>query len=700
MGGAVFGTVFGVVFGMVFGVVGGMMGGVVGGIAFTMVGDIAGGVVLSIALGVALSATVGAARGVSFSAVFSIALGVALGATVGLTLGVALGALLSSIVNATSGTMFNNVVTTLGFLLGGLSGALIGGVRMNQWRQLIMPGLFAPWHLLLYRLDYIRAGNRPSLLHRHLAFWDESQSLKIRGLDKHLLLVIERSPAEGQAALNYLSTSGQREVAQAVQIELDARQLENCSSANAIGTLHQTWTLGELTGPANILFRSFNRISEDIGAALSQISTYNQRLALSSVRNHLSSLTRELTRSSAPYAARLSPIAHRWANIIELHLHELTKTVEQTQEIDSPYIIGVPLTERQDIFVGRTNISIRIEQLLLDRRRPPLLLYGQRRTGKTSLLNNLGKLLPNSIVPLFVDLQGPAARASNHAGFLYNLAKGMTDSAHRQRNLTFPPLTREALTADPFTTFDEWLDTVETTLANDTALLALDEFEVLDQALTTGKFNEADVLGMLRNLIQHRPRFKVLFSGSHTLQEFQRWSSYLINAQVLHLGTLKESEARQLIEQPSPDFALRYEPDACQRVLAVTRCHPYLVQSLCAEIVVLKNEQDPSIRRLATLADVEAAIPEALDSGSMFFSDIEINQVDAPALALLKYIATQGEAATVSSTALIQQFTAGGITKEQLQQSLSLLIRRELIEKADPDSYRIQIELFRRWFAR
>jgi len=83
--------------------------------------------------------------------------------------------------------------------------------------------------------------------------------------------------------------------------------------------------------------------------------------------------------------------------------------------------------------MGRTDISAQIEQLLRDQRRPPLLLYGQRRMGKTSLLNNLGRLLPNTIVPLFVDLQGPATRATDHAGFLYNIARKMVDSAEKQR---------------------------------------------------------------------------------------------------------------------------------------------------------------------------------------------------------------------------------------------------------------------------
>ncbi|MGB3495619.1 MAG: AAA family ATPase [Elainellaceae cyanobacterium] len=604
---------------------------------------------------------------------FGVAVGVAFGVAVGVAVGVAFG-------------------VAVGVAAGVAAGVAFGvGLWVNWWRPVLMAAVLVPWHFLLYRVDEVRAGKVPSLLHRHLAFWDDWQFLPIWGLDKHLLLVLERSPQEGKAALDYLSTSRQRWAAQAAQIELDARQLECCADALAVSQIYRSLTVGELESPADALFRSFNRISEDVYAALSQGSPYNQRLALNAVADKLDGLIRELTRSSDKYAVRFRPIAQRWSNIIELEINDLAKAAELRQEIDSPYIIGVPLTNRQEIFVGRTDISSRIEQLLLDRRRPPLLLYGQRRTGKTSLLNNLGRLLPNSIIPLFVDLQGPASRASSDTGFLYNLAKGMTDSAQRQRSLAFPPLTRDALTDDPFTSFDEWLDQVETTLQDNTALLALDEFEVLDQVLVEGRLSETAVLGMLRNLIQHRPRFKVLLAGSHTLEEFQRWSSYLINAQVLHLGYLKESEARQLIEHPVKEFALRYEPDASQRVLELTRGHPFLVQLLCAEIVVLKNEQDPGDRRLATLADVEAAIPEALSSGSMFFSDIERNQVDGEALAILRYFASHGEGAAVSLSALAQQFP------KPLDDALDRLIQRELIELT-PDGYILSVELIRRWF--
>ena len=125
------------------------------------------------------------------------------------------------------------------------------------------------------------------------------------------------------------------------------------------------------------------------------------------------------------------------------------------------------------------------------------------------------------------------------------------------------------------------------------------------------------------------------------------------------------------------------------------RCHPALVQLLCGEIVALKNRQDPAMRRLARLADVEAAVPEALNHGSFFFADIERNQVEASGLTLLRYMAAQGEGTGVGREALARQLPE----PDELDYTLNLLCRRELIESADR-GYRFQVELIRRWFAR
>jgi hypothetical protein len=113
---------------------------------------------------------------------------------------------------------------------------------------------------------------------------------------------------------------------------------------------------------------------------------------------------------------------------------------------------------------------------------------------------------------------------------------------------------------------------------------------------------------------------------------------------------------------------------------------------LCAEIVTLKNEQDPSVRRLARCEDVEAAIPEALNSGSLFFDDIERNQIDSDGLAILRFVAAQGEAAIVKRGDM-------GALSARLDDSLTRLKQRDLIMSVD-GGYSFQVELIRRWFAR
>jgi len=356
----------------------------------------------------------------------------------------------------------------------------------------------------------------------------------------------------------------------------------------------------------------------------------------------------------------------------------------------------MPLLSQQAVFVGRTGISLEIEQLIQDRVCPPLFLYGQRRMGKTSLLTNLGRLLSTSIMPIFIDLQGPASWATDHAGFLYRMAQAMVASTEQQRGVALPPLSRETVTADPFVCFDEWLDTVEQTL--DTygfkiVLLALDEFEALDDALQKGRFEEQAVLGMLRHLIQHRLRFKVLLAGSHTLEGFQHWASYLINVRSIHLGYLNEAEARQLIEQPTEDFALRYQADASRRVLELTRGHPFLIQLLCSEIVALKNKQDLAKRRLACRTDVEMAIEPALEHGSFYFADIQHNRVDEAGLAVLRCLAGAGEDALVGPERIVEQ-----VPGLDLDFVLTQLSQHELVE-AVAGGYRFQVELIRRWFA-
>jgi hypothetical protein len=410
------------------------------------------------------------------------------------------------------------------------------------------------------------------------------------------------------------------------------------------------------------------------------------------VANQLQEAGNGFKLDSRPEMVRFYPITVRWRQIIGGYMDELTAAIEASQEIDNPYVFGAPLTEKQEIFVGRTDIIERIEQHLLDTNRPSILLYGQRRMGKTSLLRNLRRLFQSDIVPLFVDVQG-ASLAGDYPDLLYNIARQVRRSAEQYGGNELPAINRERLVESPFTTLMEWLDLLEKALAVSgyrLALLAFDEIEALHHVGKRGRFDETDFLSLLRHLTQTTGYYKVLLASSRTLQEFPGWSAYLVNLQAVKISYLSREAARQLVERPVESFKLRYEAEAAGRILLLTRGHPFLVQLLCHEIVSYKNRQPPDQRRLATTADVEAAVPNALEVGQLFFEDIAQNQIGETGQAILRELAFYDNG-SAGQQDLSGRFGGG------FEASLALLRQRDLIEIAD-GRYRFQVELIRRWF--
>lgn len=564
------------------------------------------------------------------------------------------------------------------------------------WRPLLFFPLQSAWHTILFQADESRDSSMVPYFHLHAAFWDDLQKSPWPSLDQHVMLVLEKWPSEGKKALAYLAQGPQRWAAVSAQVEMDARLLAEISDIDGLATVHRRLGSNRFDESDSSLVSSFAYLSQDIQVALEQTSTYNQRLALLNVGERLDDLNNALMRSAKPQAARFQLVVHRWQQLIADYIATLAEMVELRQEIANPYVIGVPLTAQQSIFVGRGDISARIESLLLGRQQAPLLLYGQRRMGKTSLLNNLGRLLPSHLLPLFVDLQGPISFARSHSSLFYNVARSMVHSAEILKKLSLPSPQKAHFEEDPFTAFNEWLDEIISELVGkdiETILLMLDEFEALDSALRRGRFDENAILGTLRHIFQHKPHIKILLSGSHTLQEFERWSSYFINAQVIHISYLKREEALQLIEKPIKGFSLRYHRDAREYVLKLTRQHPFLLQLLCNEIVILKNKQPIEYRRLATVDDVASALESALDVGHLFFTDIARNQITPLGNRVLQAIAVDGANGPVPVSSLPETTP----NKAELLATINLLKRRELIAET-PAGFEFQIELVRQWF--
>ena len=582
--------------------------------------------------------------------------------------------------------IFRVVVTPTVVKLGTIVAlAFLVGFTFVWWRALLMYPFEMAWNWVL--LLTTRHRQSPQLS-KHAAFWDEQQFLPMFGLVDHLVLTAQHQPITDYE--QRLTQTPQKWAAKRAQLILLSEQLAQLQTATAVSQAHTTIRNAHVSGS---LWQSLIHLSQDSGTALNQVTPYHQRLMLRSVVERLNQLLRELQQSDVAEADYLVSVVVSWQHVLSAQVQQLAETAVATAQIDNPYIFGIPLTEQQEIFTGRTEISAQIEKLLLDLRHPPLFLYGQRRMGKTSLLRNLGRLLPSTIVPLFVDGEGLAG-AQDLAGFLYSMTRQIARSAKQQRDLTLPTPSRTAFADDPLILFNEWLDDVESVLleqSNRVALLMLDEFEAITAVLTQYADGDVKFLRILRHLIQHRTQFKVLLASSHPLESLAQWAGYLLNVQVVKMGPLHSSETHQLITQPIPDFQLRYEDDACERVVALTNGHPYLVQLLCYEIVVLKNKQPAAQRWVVQVEDVETAVAPALKSGTFFFTDIQQNQVNPEGARILQAIAQQ--------TAPVTHQQLNLLCGDDAITLLPPLIQRDLLVQKNATVH-FQVELIRRWFCR
>lgn len=570
---------------------------------------------------------------------------------------------------------------------------LLAVLYRHVWSLLSYP-FQAVWNRLLLELD-MRQNVSNRYFPGHSLCWDEIQLLPFFELDEYLVKCSEKSKKDGDRYINLVNQTNQKWAAQAALTELDARRLETLPDVTGLANTQSDESAGLLPTSAGMILRRFSQVSQDISAAMEQPSRFNQILVLRTVAKDLDQLQLELNRNyKDKVAIRFVTVAEHWRQLVIEYTNSLDRKSKTNKEIPNPYTVGVPLTRRQKIFVGRTDIARFLEDVLNLQDHPPLLLYGPRRMGKTSLLFQLHWMLPRTILTLIVDLQGPVGLAQSHSGFVFALARAINRAAAKQ-HIQLTNLSRSALDEDPFTKFDEWLNTIETEMLHQgcsTLLLALDEFEALDIALRERTLRDHAVLGMLRHIAQHRTRIKLMLVGSHTLGEFKRWSTYFVNAQVIELSYLSNNETRQLIEQPIADFPLHFLTGATDRIIQFTRGHPYLVQLTCAELIALKNGHPVEQRQLVTIKDIEACIPLTLQRGQQFFTDIELNQMDDLGRECLLQLASFGQ----DGASELQLGTV--FPDSQLKDTLATLEQRSIIERSN-NKYHFQVEAVARWFA-
>ena len=373
------------------------------------------------------------------------------------------------------------------------------------------------------------------------------------------------------------------------------------------------------------------------------------------------------------------------------------------QFIRNPYVVGTPLQSGSNLFFGREDIISFIQENLAAAHQNNLVLIGQRRTGKTSLLKQLQTRLGDEYMPVYLDGQS-LALDPGLPNFFLSLATEITFALEDYGFELEEFFDLPDFTDSPAAAFERrFLSAVRNAIGERHLLLLLDEFEELETAVRRGNI-DASIFGFLRHLIQHTDNLSVIFCGTHRMEELAAdyWSVLFNISLYRHVAFLSNEEALRLIQEPVADYNMRYDDLALDKMWRVTAGHPYFLQLLCHSLV---NHHNKSERNYITVADVNAALDEILAAGEAHFVYLwtESSQEERLALTVLsRMMPLTGQVTPVQVSDYLAEHGVN-LDRRTVNQTLHHLTLRDILRTGGSngseanDAYRWQLGLLGLW---
>jgi uncharacterized protein len=595
------------------------------------------GVALIMAFGIVLSAVLNVATNVAFCLALSIVLSVVTSVASGTEFGAAPNVVLGMAQGDVRAEMAGSIILGKTFGWGLMTSFLIAfsvalGVARGEVPAVGMISSIAtyPLDVALAAAAYFTVRLRPRAVVRAWRWcpvaWSELIWLPLPFVSELLVLVARQDRKEGLRQITFVAAERRQQsraalkaLAEIITDDLWAKSV--LGMADVTDRLEWTTELPPVEysfGLMNALTR-FDRVARYAGQYLTLQNDYRKKDTIDRALAELEVLQHSFIVAQDSSTPRLLQTANEWHKLLEAEREKLRALTEAAHEIPNPFVCGNPVVETEhNVFTGRQDIVRQIEANMLGAAQTPtLLLHGPRRVGKTSILNQLPRLLGPDFASAVVDCQNPAVMGSE--GTLLRYISRACGEGLRRRHVRVEPLTAAKLEREPFAVFDEWLDAVERAMPEGMrALLCLDEYERLQATLDAGWGGA--FLDALRHTLQHRPRVVLMFTGAHTFQELgPEWTDRFISARRVRVSFLEREDVEFLLTKPIPEFDMKYAPGALDAVVAATSCQPFLTQAVAFELVQHLNEQQ---RKEATPADVEEAIRRALVSGGEYFANV------------------------------------------------------------------------------
>ncbi len=352
----------------------------------------------------------------------------------------------------------------------------------------------------------------------------------------------------------------------------------------------------------------------------------------------------------------------------------------------SPYIAGPPVKSRE-MFYGRQPTFTWVQENLSGTYQDNVLvLYGERRTGKTSVLYQLQYHLPETYAFVLIDLQTIAYALGSTADLLYAMTRKTVSGLRKQGfNLELP--NREDFAKHPIERFERLGEEIgnQASEVGRRAVLIVDEFDLLIEAVEKDQVSPY-VFDCIRGLMQHQDGLSFIFTGANKVSEMLRNpQSILFNTALRRkVSFLEREDAERLIREPVGDV-LWYDDLAFEKILRATAGHPYFIQYICHEIVNIARREE---KNFVTLRDVDRALQTTVQetTGIIRHAYMSLNMEARIVLAAMSRITDDGRPFVglddVLETLLQDDIT---VSKRDAIETVRHLVDRDFISERGQD---------------
>ncbi|MXY98605.1 MAG: AAA family ATPase [Gemmatimonadetes bacterium] len=381
------------------------------------------------------------------------------------------------------------------------------------------------------------------------------------------------------------------------------------------------------------------------------------------------------------------------------------------------------------MFYGREELIQNIAQAIRESRTQSkcVLVFGQKRSGKSSVLYHLKKALQEDADLLILDLENIAAilgEDSDHGeeskiSLLNQILKSiLTELEYAIEDrvdkgfipLDIPvPCDQEFYShpnpqqrfVDTFKSFKRQISKQENWRGVRVVLL-IDEFQYIYARIVDGKI-PASFMQSWKALLQAN-YFHAVLVGQDVMPKFKAsFPNEFGTTQDERVTYLKPDEARKLIDEPirinGKQGESRYREQAIERILELTAGSPFYIQMLCNRLVEYMNvkhaglvtEADVEQVKNELIRDVNALGPDKFDN-LINSGDTSADAIsDEDALKVLKAIADNS-----SRTDPCHRDRIDCETSSSVDTILDDLEKRDVVKRHE-QTYQIQVGLFKEW---